>query len=87
MIERYNNQNLRSIINVDLTDSAARKQELKSGDYVRVLKSSGMYEQSITVIGAVTRPGKYQWQQDIKIADLLPNLDSHILPSADLSYA
>ena len=86
MIERYNNQNLRSIINVDLTDSAARKQELKSGDYVRVLKSSGMYEQSITVIGAVTRPGKYQWQQGIKIADLLPNLDSHILPSADLSY-
>lgn len=86
MIERYNNQNLRSIINVDLTDSAARKQELKSGDHVRVLKSSGMYEQSITVIGAVTRPGKYQWQQGIKIADLLPNLDSHILPSADLSY-
>ena len=86
MIERYNNQNLRSIINVDLTDSAARKQELKSGDYVRVLKSSGMYEQSITVIGAVTRPGKYQWQQGIKIADLLPSLDSHILPSADLSY-
>lgn len=86
MIERYNNQNLRSIINVDLTDNAARKQELKSGDYVRVLKSSGMYEQSITVIGAVTRPGKYQWQQGIKIADLLPSLDSHILPSADLSY-
>ena len=86
MIERYNNQNLRSIINVDLTDSAARKQELKSGDYIRVLKSSGMYEQSITVIGAVTRPGKYQWQQGIKIADLLPSLDSHILPSADLSY-
>ena len=86
MIERYNNQNLRSIINVDLTDSAARKQKLKSGDYIRVLKSSGMYEQSITVIGAVTRPGKYQWQQGIKIADLLPSLDSHILPSADLSY-
>ncbi|MBA6417678.1 SLBB domain-containing protein [Colwellia sp. 6M3] len=86
MIERYNNQNLRSIINVDLTDSAARTQELKSGDYIRVLKSSGMYEQSITVIGAVTRPGKYQWQQGIKIADLLPSLDSHILPSADLSY-
>ena len=86
MIERYNRQNLRSIINVDLTNSEARKQALQSGDYIRVLKSSGMYEKSITVIGAVTRPGKYQWQQDIKIADLLPSLDSHILPSADLSY-
>ncbi|MBA6292574.1 SLBB domain-containing protein [Colwellia sp. MB3u-70] len=86
IVERYNQDSLRSIINIDLTDSKARKQLLKSGDYIRVLKSSGMYEQSITVIGAVTRPGKYQWQQGLKITDLLPNLDSHILPSADLSY-
>jgi polysaccharide export outer membrane protein len=86
MVKRYNQHSLLSIINIDLTDSKARKQLLKSGDYIRVLKSSGMYEQSITVIGAVTRPGKYQWQQDLTIADLLPNLDSHILPSADLSY-
>ncbi|MBA6342140.1 SLBB domain-containing protein [Colwellia sp. MB02u-10] len=86
MVERYNQHSLLSIINIDLTDSQARKQLLKSGDYIRVLKSSGMYDQSITVIGAVTRPGKYQWQQGLKVADLLPNLDSHILPSADLSY-
>ncbi|ARD43598.1 SLBB domain-containing protein [Colwellia sp. PAMC 21821] len=86
MVERYNEQSLRSIINIDLTDKKAREKLLKSGDYIRVLKSSGMYEQSITVIGAVSRPGKYQWQQGIKVADLLPSLDSHILPSADLSY-
>ena len=86
LIERYNEQSLRSIINIDLTESKARKQLLKNGDYIRVLKSSGMYEQSITVIGAVTRPGKYQWQEGIKVTDLLPNLDSHVLPYADLSY-
>lgn len=86
MIERYNQQNLRSIINVDLTNSEARKQTLQGGDYIRVLKSSGIYEKSITVIGAVTRPGKYQWQQGIKVADLLPSLNSHVLPTADLSY-
>lgn len=87
LVERYNKQSLRSIVNVDLTDDKARKQLLQSGDYIRVLKSSGMYEKSITVIGAVTRPGKYQWQAGIKVADLLPNLNSHILPYADLSYA
>ena len=86
LIERYNEQSLRSIVNVDLTNKKARKQLLKNGDYIRVLKSSGMYEQSITVIGAVTRPGKYQWRQGLKVADLLPNLNSHILPYADLSY-
>tara|TARA_R110000787_G_scaffold19087_1_gene57674 strand:+ start:634 stop:3348 length:2715 start_codon:yes stop_codon:yes gene_type:complete len=86
IVERYNKQSLRSIVNIDLTDEQARKQLLQSGDYIRVLESSGMYEQSITVIGAVTRPGKYQWQQGLKVADLLPNLNSHVLPYADLSY-
>ncbi|MGB1261977.1 MAG: SLBB domain-containing protein [Cognaticolwellia sp.] len=86
VIERYNQQSLRSIINVDLTNNQARKQLLNSGDVIRVLKSSGIYEQSITVIGAVARPGKYQWQQSLKITDLLPSLDAHVLPYADLNY-
>ena len=29
---------------------------------VHVMQAAEMFEQSITVIGAVTRPGKYQWQ-------------------------
>ncbi len=86
IVERYNSQSLRSIVNIDLTDEQARKQLLHSGDYIRVLESSGVYEQSITVIGAVSRPGKYQWQKGIKIADLLPTLNSHVLPYADLNY-
>ncbi len=86
IVERYNARSLRSIVNVDLTQNHALKQPVKSGDYIRVLKSSGMYEKSVTVIGAVTRPGKYQWQQGLKVADLLPNLNSHILPYADLTY-
>ena len=86
MVERYNVSSLRSILNVDLTQQKALAQKVKNGDYIRVLKSSGMYEKSITVIGAVTRPGKYQWQEGIKVTHLLPNLDSHILENADLNY-
>lgn len=86
VVERYNNRSLRSIVNIDLTQSEALQQPVKNGDYIRVMKSSGMYEKSITVIGAVSRPGKYQWQQGIKVTDLLPNLDSHILTNADLNY-
>jgi polysaccharide export outer membrane protein len=87
MVERYNASSLRSIVNIDLTQKHALEQRVQNGDYIRVLKSSGMYEKSITVIGAVTRPGKYQWRQGIHIADLLPNLDSHVLINADLNYA
>ena len=86
MVERYNASSLRSIVNIDLTQQRALEQKVNNGDYIRVLKSSGMYEKSITVIGAVTRPGKYQWRQGIHVTDLLPNLDSHILVNADLNY-
>jgi polysaccharide export outer membrane protein len=86
IVERYNERNLRSIISVDLADTQQITQKVKAGDYIRVLKSSGMYEQSITLIGAVTRPGKYQFQSGMKVSDLLPSLDSHLLPYADLNY-
>ena len=86
MVERYNASSLRSIVNIDLTQQRALEQKVNNGDYIRVLKSSGMYEKSITVIGAVTRPGKYQWRQGIHLTDLIPSLDSHILVNADLNY-
>ena len=87
VVERYNARSLRSIVNIDLTQEAGLQQSVKNGDYIRVMKSSGMYEESITIIGAVSRPGKYQWHNGIKVTDLLPNLDSHILTNADLNYA
>lgn len=87
IVERYNSSALRSIVNVDLSKQSARKQKVKNGDYIRVQKSADMYEKSITVIGAVMRPGKYEWHHGIRITDLLPNLDSHILTYADLNYA
>jgi polysaccharide export outer membrane protein len=46
-----------------------------------------MFAESVTLIGAITRPGKYQWQQGQKIADLLPEVNSHLLANADLSYS
>ncbi len=85
-VERYNESNLRRVINVDLSNAAESRKMVKSGDYIRILKSSDMYEQSITLIGAVVRPGKYQWQQGMQISDLIHNADSHLLPYADLNY-
>ncbi|MGL1956593.1 MAG: SLBB domain-containing protein [Colwellia sp.] len=87
IVERYNQSHLRSIVNIDLTDKKQLSAIVREGDYIRVMPTAEMFEQSITVIGAVTRPGKYQWQQGQKITDLLPRVDSHILANADLNYA
>ena len=85
-VERYNKSNLRRVINIDLSNAAESSKRVKSGDYLRILKSSAMYEQSVTLIGAVVRPGKYQWHQEMQISDLIHNADAHLLPYADLNY-
>ncbi|KGJ93070.1 SLBB domain-containing protein [Colwellia psychrerythraea] len=86
-VERYNQDSLRTVVNVDLTKKSDLDKKAHAGDAVYVMKAAEMFEQSITVIGAVTRPGKYQWQTGQRITDIFPNIDSHLLNSADLNYS
>ncbi|KVX03503.1 SLBB domain-containing protein [Shewanella frigidimarina] len=84
-IERYNANGLKTIINVDLTSENGNNTLAKAGDYVRVKSASSQYEDAITIIGAVVRPGKYQWKQQ-RISDVLPSIWGDLLISADLDY-
>jgi len=86
-VERYNQNALRTVINVDLTNTNDLARTVKAGDAIHVMKAAEMFEKSITVIGAVTRPGKYQWQDGQRITDVFPSIDSHLLHSADLNYS
>jgi len=86
-VERYNQNALRTVINVDLTNTNDLARAVKAGDAIHVMKAAEMFEKSITVIGAVTRPGKYQWQDGQRITDVFPSIDSHLLHSADLNYS
>jgi polysaccharide export outer membrane protein len=86
-VERYNSGALRSVVNIDLTRERDLAKKAQAGDAVHVMKAAEIFEQSITVIGAVTRPGKYQWQAGQRITDIFPNIDSHLLESADLNYS
>ncbi|KGJ96242.1 SLBB domain-containing protein [Colwellia psychrerythraea] len=86
-VERYNQDALRTVMNINLTKVSDLVKQAQAGDAVHVMKAAEMFEQSITVIGAVTRPGKYQWQTGQRITDIFPNIDSHLLHSADLNYS
>ncbi|MBU2871960.1 SLBB domain-containing protein [Colwellia sp. E2M01] len=86
-VERYNQGALRSVVNIDLTKDSDLAKKAKAGDAVFVMKAAEMFEQSITVIGAVTRPGKYQWQNGQRITDVFPDINSHVLHYADLNYS
>jgi polysaccharide export outer membrane protein len=86
IVERYNKSDLRSILNIDLSDKTQKAEKVQAGDFIRVLKSSDLYVDSITLIGAVARPGKYQLQQNMLLSDVITNADAHLLPYADLNY-
>ena len=87
VVERYNKQNLRSLLNIDLSDPAYLKKYVNAGDYIRVMPTSDQFDDSVTIIGAVARPGNYQWVPGQRISDLLPNLNSYLLNDADLNYS
>ncbi|WP_281213316.1 SLBB domain-containing protein [Shewanella insulae] len=86
-IERYNSNGLRSIVNVDLTSARGKSTKAQAGDFIRVKNASGQFEDAITVVGAVVRPGKYQWFDGQKVSDLLPSLWGDLSITADLNYA
>ena len=87
IVERYNSNNLRSVLNIDFTNNRQRLTKVQAGDVINVLKAADSFSQSVTLIGAITRPGKYQWQSGQKVADLLPKVSSHLLANADLHYS
>ncbi len=86
IVERYNENNLRTVLNIDLTNKQQLSQKVNNGDAVKVMKASDSFTESVTLIGAITRPGKYQWREGQRVTDLLPAVNSHLLGYADLNY-
>ncbi|MGJ8693718.1 MAG: SLBB domain-containing protein, partial [Thalassotalea sp.] len=85
-IERYNNS-LRTVLNIDLTNAKDLVTKVKDGDYLNVMEKSLQYGDSLTLLGAVTRPGKYQWTEGLKITDIIPNIETSLLNHADFTYS
>lgn len=59
---------------------------ISNGDSITVPKISPLVTNSVTLIGAVARPGKYQWKSGMKLSDLIENPNQDLLEHADLSY-
>ena len=84
VVERFNNQR-KEILSVDFSKSNINYIP-QDGDRVRFNSVSSQYENSISLIGAVARPGNYQWYQGKRISDVLKSVRGDLLPQADFSY-
>ncbi|WP_340678633.1 SLBB domain-containing protein, partial [Paraglaciecola sp.] len=56
------------------------------GDSILIPEVSTFLSGSITLIGAVARPGDYQWKNSLRIRDIIVDVQKDLLEFADLSY-
>ena len=84
VVERFNFDR-KEVLSVDFTKPQINYIP-QDGDRVRFNSVSSQYQNSISLIGAVVRPGNYQWHQGKRISDVLKSVRGDLLPQADLSY-
>ena len=85
IVERFNNNNMKEVLSVDFSGNQINYTP-RDGDRIRFNPVSFQYQNSISLIGAVARPGHYQWHQGKHISDVLTSVRGDLLPQADLGY-
>ncbi|KDC54818.1 SLBB domain-containing protein [Pseudoalteromonas sp. S3431] len=84
VVERFN-YDRKEVLSVDFSKPQINYIP-QDGDRIRFNTVSSQYQNTISLIGAVARPGNYQWYQGKRISDVLKSVRGDLLPQADLSY-
>lgn len=87
VLERFNEMNVRSLLNLDLTKAADKEVLVRNGDVLRIGQTSNRVENMVTMAGALVRPGQYAWHQGMRVSNLLNSLWSDLHLTVDLDYA
>lgn len=76
----------RQLRTLDGTKTQAQQLVLQAGDELRVPRISEIIDNSVTITGAVTRGGRYEWRRGLRISDFVSSVTQDLLSDADLSY-
>ncbi|KZN68462.1 SLBB domain-containing protein [Pseudoalteromonas luteoviolacea] len=85
-VKRVLNNIKKSVISVDFSQEQVNYQP-QGGDSLKVQSVNNAVVDSITLIGAVARPGYYQWAEGLTFDQIVKNIRTDLLPQADFSYA
>jgi protein involved in polysaccharide export with SLBB domain len=86
-LERVNNNRLREATTLDLTQTVNINTRVRDGDFMLMPSIAEKIDNAIELIGAVSRPGIFQWKQGIRVSDLINDLSVDLRLSTDLDYA
>lgn len=81
--QRITKQGLRQVINVNLSNR--RVNEVANGDVIDVSSTLDFLENSVSLVGHVSRPGTYGWQQGMQLSELLGSIND-FKAQPDLNY-
>ncbi len=74
------------IISADFSESTSNFLPT-AGDLITVKEVSKAVTNSVTLIGAVVRPGSFEWYEGITVDKLFQNFRDDLLPQADFNYS
>lgn len=84
LIERVAARGERKIVNLFLLGNGANE-PVRNGDVVKVFSGTEFEKNQILLIGNLKRPGKYAWEEGMRITSLISSIDD-LLPETFLEY-
>jgi polysaccharide biosynthesis/export protein len=72
LVESSNASGARSVSEYAL-DAEGLKHQVRNGDLISITAAPGRFENSVTLRGNVTTPGRYPWKPGMRIKDLIPD--------------
>jgi protein involved in polysaccharide export with SLBB domain len=85
-VERVQEHEKRVALDVDMADIRSQKFDIRDGDLIKIYPVLPAQHDVVVVRGNVNRPGKYQWHQGMKVADLVEQAEG-VAPHTFFKYA
>ncbi|MGD8854484.1 MAG: SLBB domain-containing protein, partial [Gammaproteobacteria bacterium] len=86
-IERIDAKGERTLVDLDIGTAAGQRTRVREGDVVQVYSVLEKMKDIVLLTGHVERPGAYQWREGMRVSDLVPSIEDHLLARPDLEYA
>ncbi|MGB3552966.1 MAG: SLBB domain-containing protein [Candidatus Binatus sp.] len=85
-VERVADHQKRIALDVDLNDIRSQHFDIRDGDLIKIYPVLPAQQDVVIVRGSVNRPGKFEWHQGMRVADLV-GLAEGVAPHTFFKYA
>lgn len=85
-IERISDTGERTVIDIDLSQSAGQQLAMRTGDRLQINPVLDQLQNVVLTQGHLLRPGGYQWRDGMRVSDVIPSV-ANLRPNPDLNYA